>query len=296
MERNREPGEIVYRTDDYASCRERALVLKAMGIRHEIGFMGGSHILVVAATDAAAARAELDAYARERDETPHALPAIVHRGSGWAGVWCYAATLVLVAVLEGQGWLGFDWVEAGRTDAGAIRGGEWWRAITALTLHADVSHLLGNVVVGGLFGVYVGQLLGSGLGWFSILVGGALGNLINAWIRPSSHTSIGASTAVFAALGIVAAYAWVRRKRFHGQWLKRCAPLVGGVVLLSYFGTAGARTDVGAHVAGFLAGLAIGAIHGTLGDRLVMSWKGQVAIGAATLGALAGAWFLALTR
>jgi len=39
-----------------------------------------------------------------------------------------------------------SWVERGSADAGRIVRGEWWRAVTALTLHADVAHTLGNAV------------------------------------------------------------------------------------------------------------------------------------------------------
>ena len=79
-------------------------------------------------------------------------------------------------------------------------------------------------------------MLGSGLAWASILATGAMGNLFNALIRPGAHTSVGASTAVFAALGLVAAFAWKRRSYPNEPKLARWAPLVGAVVLLSYLG------------------------------------------------------------
>ena len=246
--------------------------------------------------DVERARAELIAYARENQETPAAGVTIHHAGGGWGGVSGYAAVVLLVAVFERQGLFGLEWSEAGKTDAGLILSGAWWRTVTALTLHADISHLLANVVIGGMFGLFAGQLLGSGLAWSSILTAGAAGNLLNACIRPPTHTSIGASTAVFAALGMVAAYAWVRRRHLHADKLKRWTPLVGGVVLLSYFGAGGVRTDVAAHVAGFLVGLLLGALYGRLGDRLVLSGRIQVVLGILTLGIVAVAWAFALTR
>ncbi len=206
----------------------------------------------------------------------------------------YAAVLVLVAVLRRQEVFDFDWFSAGKTHAGLIRHGQWWRAVTALTLHADLAHLFGNIIIGGLIGLFAGQLLGSGLAWFSILIAGTAGNLLNAWIRQPDHTSVGASTAVFAALGILAAYAWRRRLRRQAPGLARWAPLVGGAVLLSLLGTGGVRTDVAAHVTGFLSGLLLGTLYGSLGDRVVLSMGRQVLLGILALAVLALAWSLAL--
>jgi len=296
MEHRDNQWEPVYRSDDRAACFEYALVLKAAGIPHDVRSALGAFTLFVMTPDAERARTELNAYAQENREVPAVVATIRHQGGGWGGVVGYVAVVVVVAVFERQGLFGRDWSEAGRTNAGLILSGAWWRTVTALTLHADISHLLANTLIGGMFGLFAGQLLGSGLAWSSILAAGAVGNLLNACIRPSTHTSIGASTAVFAALGIVAAYAWVRRRHVHTGRLMRWAPLVGGVVLLSYFGVGGVRTDVAAHVAGFLAGLLLGAIYGKLGDRVMFSGGVQVLLGFLTLALLAGAWALALTR
>ena len=34
-----------------------------------------------------------------------------------------------------------------------------------------------------LFGLFVGRYLGSGFGWLLVLISGALGNALNAWLR-----------------------------------------------------------------------------------------------------------------
>ena len=39
---------------------------------------------------------------------------------------------------------GQNWFDAGRVDGELIRGGEWWRTITALTLHSGARHLVGK--------------------------------------------------------------------------------------------------------------------------------------------------------
>jgi membrane associated rhomboid family serine protease len=290
------PTEVIHRSHTRRECVALALVLEAADIRYEISEGAGDFTLVVAAPDAVRARAELDAYARENRDGSAPVVTTPHRGSGWGGALGYAAVLTLVGVLQHQNTFGFDWLAAGRTHAGLIRQGEWWRAVTALSLHVDLPHLAANMAIGGLIGLFAGQLLGSGLAWASILFAGTMGNLFNAWTRQPNHTSVGASTAVFAALGIVAAHAWKRRRRTDESRLARWAPLVAGVVLLGYLGTGGARTDVAAHVAGFLSGVGLGVFYGMLGDRVMFTARIQVLLGVCTVVALALGWSLALAR
>ncbi|MCO6437934.1 MAG: rhomboid family intramembrane serine protease [Phycisphaerae bacterium] len=180
------------------------------------------------------------------------------------------------------------------THAEAIRHGEVWRTITALTLHADGLHLVSNLLFGGLFGLFAGQILGSGVAWLSILLAGGAGNLLNAWIREPQHTSIGASTAVFATLGMVAALSWSRRMPGRRSWMLRLAPLIGAAVLLSFLGTGGERTDVLAHVTGFTSGAALGAIESRLSDRIRRSRIFQCILGFAAIGLLVVSWAVAL--
>ncbi len=286
--------EAIYGPGIKKDCLKHALVLEAAGIDYETHKKAGEFILVVAAPDAGRARAELDAYVRENRDwaTGGTMPA--QRSSGLGGVLGYAAVLLLVAIVERLDLFAFDWFAAGKTHAGLIRHGQWWRTVTALSLHADVRHLAANIATGGLIGLFAGQLLGSGLAWISILIAGAAGNLLNAWIRQPGHTSVGASTAVFAGLGIIAAYVWKRRRHMQASRLKRWAPLVGGVVLLSYLGTGGVRTDVAAHVTGFLSGVLLGALYGHLGNRVVLAAGAQFVLGVGALAILALAWALAL--
>jgi rhomboid protease GluP len=53
-----------------------------------------------------------------------------------------------------------DWWSAGAAQAGLIADGEWWRAVTALGLHADLSHLASNLAFGSLLGLLLAQILG----------------------------------------------------------------------------------------------------------------------------------------
>jgi membrane associated rhomboid family serine protease len=210
--------------------------------------------------------------------------------SGWPGVCGYICVLLIAGILQQH--MGAEWFEAGMSHAGRIRSGEWWRTVTALTLHSDVAHLSANAVIGGLFGLFAGQIFGNGLAWLSIVIAGTAGNLLNAFVRDPGHTSIGASTAVFAALGLVAAHSWILQRHRDQSRLARFAPIIGAAVLLSFLGTSGERTDVLAHVTGFFAGLLLGAAFGLLGRRVAFGRGAQTSMGMTAIVVLVVAWFV----
>lgn len=151
-----------------------------------------------------------------------------------------------------------DWLAIGSARADRILAGDWWRTITALTLHQDVAHLLGNIGIGGIFVLLLCRELGSGLAWCLVVAAGALGNLVNALVQSGDHSSIGASTAVFATVGILAAITMVRyRQHLQKRWR---LPVAAALALLTLLGTEGKNTDLGAHFFGFGSGLLLGLV------------------------------------
>ena len=133
------------------------------------------------------------------------------------------------------GFLGLDWHGEGRTEAARGALGNLDRALTSLTLHADLKHLLSNVFYGCLFSVLFSQVGGGGVAWFLIFLSGFLGNLLSVMFSPPNVASLGASTMVFGALGALAAYQWRVHKRAN-LGLRQWAPLVAGTVLLGFYG------------------------------------------------------------
>ena len=61
-------------------------------------------------------------------------------------------------------------------DADRILRGEWFRVVTALSLHADLSHALGNAIVGGLLLSALGRRIGTAAAAWITLLSGAAGN------------------------------------------------------------------------------------------------------------------------
>jgi rhomboid protease GluP len=261
----------------------------------------GAWRLVVPEASAARAELELRRWAEE-NVRPRPEPKLRRRASGWDAALGWGLVLATVWLAQDGGALGLAWEPAGVLDAARVAAGAWWRAVTALTLHADPAHLWANVGFGALLVGALGWLLGTGAAWLATLLAGTAGNLAAALLRREG-LALGASTAAFAALGLLGALAWRRRAALIAGGLRRWTPMVAATLLLGYLGAEGERVDVLGHVAGFLAGVAGGAALGVGGalrddtplahalDRPATQW----ACGAATLALLAGAWWLALS-
>jgi len=162
-------------------------------------------------------------------------------------------TLLGISV-PGHGIIDFNYI--GAAHAEKILEGEWWRLVTALTLHSDLAHLLSNLTIGGVFIILLCREFGSGLAWSLLLGTGILGNLLNACLQSPLHRSLGASTAVFGAVGLMAAITAVRyRHHLYRRWF---IPVASGLALLAILGTEGKNTDLGAHIFGFGSGLVFG--------------------------------------
>ena len=275
-------------------AEDDALALAAVGIGSRIVAEGIGLTLVVAEADALRARHELIEYHGENQA--RASPPLRPPQEGLKFALAYAALLVFVQGAAGRSLVGFDWWTAGYAQAGLIVSGEWWRTLTALTLHADLAHLASNIVAGGVFGIALAQFLGPGLAWFAILISGAVGNELNALAHPASHTAVGASTAVFAALGLVAVLSWRRKAAVSARGMRGVLPLVAGVALLADLGTGGERTDLGAHAFGFIVGIIFGAGLLMAGARVPRGRRAQFAYGAAALSLVGLAWSLALAN
>ncbi len=266
----------------------------ALGIPHELkrGWWGWQ--LHVDDDDAAEARHQLALYESENAPRSRAGPAVVATGAR-LGVVIYVAVLSGLFLLQGRSFGGIDWTSAGRVDVALIRAGEWWRVLTALTLHIDVGHLAGNLGFGAIFGALLGRQLGGGLAWLAILLAGGLGNLINVWIQGPQHWSVGASTAVFGAVGLLATFGWLTGRAGDESWARRWFPLIAGAWVLAWLGTGDERTDIVAHLTGFLAGGGLGLLLAAVGPAIYQRRSVQLLAGGVALVGLSAGWFIAIS-
>ncbi|HEY6478259.1 MAG TPA: rhomboid family intramembrane serine protease [Polyangia bacterium] len=266
-----------------------ALVLAAADIWYRLDEREGRFVLSVAADDMPAAAAALTAFDAETPVKP--APPAPDAGASALGA-LSALGLGAMYYVAGSADGHSRWVQAGAAVAERILAGEWWRAITALTLHADILHLAGNVVACLIFVSAVGRWLGGGLGALTILMTAAGANLLTAAVHRTAFSSLGASTATFAALGLCAGLQVVRRLRGEMRRAYAWVPLGAGLGLYAMLGV-GPGADTYAH----LFGLGLGAIVGScaaLGNVRAPRTTVQVLLGATALGAVVSAWALAL--
>lgn len=285
---------IVHRSLRGQDCRERSLVLAAMDIDYFVQRTWWGWCLLVPEIEEGEARRQLALYEQEQRPAPSRVKAFPPRAGAKLGVLVYVAVLLIVFLCQGRYAFGIDWTLAGRVDVAAIRAGEYWRTITALTLHRDAFHLLSNLAFGAFFAALLGSRLGGGVAWLAILLAGAIGNWLNSLVQRPEHLSVGASTVVFAALGLLATYYSVPGRLHRETWARRWAPIVGGLWVLAWLGTGDARTDIVAHLTGFIAGLLMGILIGRAPaprqrDRALQWLAGLIAIGV-----VLGAWRSAL--
>jgi rhomboid protease GluP len=270
-----------------------ALVLTSAGLRHRVEERDGQFALLAEEADAAAAERAINEF--EAEGEPEIAPPAPDAGPSSLGVLAaivFAAFFLVTGTREG----GSRWFELGSASAELIWRGAWWRAVTALTLHADVLHLAGNAIASLIFVTALGRWLGTGLGAAVMLAVAVVANLLTAAVHRTAFVSVGASTATFAALGLVAGLQVARRLRLRTRRGYAWVPIGAGLGLYAMLGV-GAGADIYAHLFGLGLGIATGLILGlrqiARGLR-VPGPVGQALLGAATLAVIASCWLLAL--
>ena len=172
---------------------------------------------------------------------------------------------------------------------------QWERLITALTLHADYPHLLGNSLFFILFATVAGNRVGGGCAIFSIILSGILGNTTTLLLNDiHGYNSLGSSTAVFGALGIISAFSFVYRKNSNNSFFRNLIPLLAGIALLVFTGAA-PGSDVTAHLFGFSWGVVLGFIVSPL-EKFKSSILTQLLFYLLSIATILLAWISALNN
>jgi len=277
-----------------------ALVLRAANIPSVIEFEKRSWVIKVSPLHEQRALQEIAAFMEENSDWPpfrpqkkipipvltkYQPPTILMMGA-----------LVIFFVITGPWSDGSVWFSEGAVSGKQILdNGQWYRLVTALTLHADVVHLFGNILIGGVMVHFLCRLFGNGLGWLLILASGTLGNLMNILLHGSSHNSVGFSTAVFGTIGILSGYQAASKKSATIKDI--LLPLAAGAGLLAFLGAGGPRTDLGAHFFGLLAGAVLGGLLVFLPSQQILIQKTslQANLFIASLVSVGLSWWFAMS-
>jgi len=294
-----QPLAVVAAYPTRSEANERSLVIAATQTPLWILRWEGKFALCVPPSRAAEMAGELQRFEAEQTERAAAAPTAEAARAPHSTISLYAYAWVLIGfdAIERQGpaW----WMDRGTASSRAIIAGQWWRAFTALTLHADVEHIGANIALGLVYAAFLLPILGAGWTWFFIVLTGGIGNLLNAYgYRDVDHLSIGASTGVFGALGIlVAAQCATRAMELRTVKAREfLLPIGAGLGFLAWLGVGDQQTDYMAHFFGLIAGVPFG-IAGVwlrLGTRT--PWLVQWVLGWSAVAVVAGCWVIAAGR
>jgi rhomboid protease GluP len=272
-----------------------SLVLSAQDISHSIRFEPhGTMAIYVDSAFRQRATVEITAYLEEnRNWPPRPRQSEIQPPIFRAMSMTLSGCLAFIYGLSGEWRPESPWFRAGAGDGAAILdGGEWYRLATALTLHADVVHLLSNCLLGAVVIHYLLGLTGNGIGLMLILFTSVSANAINVWVQGGSHHFVGFSTAVFSTIGLLCTIGYGTKGPASLRHL--FMPLMAGLALLALLGAGGERTDLGSHLFGLLCGLVcgvLGRLPGFATARLSLVLQTSLSLGFFLI--LAVCWLLA---
>lgn len=258
--------ELLETSSDPNSASTWLLVLSAASIPHTVEADGTLFKLSVPKNHLLKAEHELATYYHENEHWPPPkekpdkfTPLFLPFSFLVIGI------LALFYNVTGPWSLQSSWFTLGAGDSTAIiHKREWFRLITALTLHADIVHLLGNCFFGGVLLHFLCKNVGNGIGVSTALIAAITGNLINVLLHGDGHNFVGFSTMVFAMVGVQTS---LRIKNLHNLTrspLQILAPFMASLGLLAMLGSSGERTDLGAHFFGLVCGGLFGYVLSTL--------------------------------
>jgi rhomboid protease GluP len=241
-------------TRSYRRAEEWSLVLISQGIESRITQDHRGWGLLVDPADVTRSVRILQVYHRENRHWLRYFQPPPEALGFHPGVVLWAICLILIHAWQAAT---PELRDRGVCDTALLLQGEVWRLMTAVSLHADLRHLMGNLVFGFLLlGIAMGRF---GAGWtlLAALLGGVAGNVVSAAAHGLGHRLLGASGMVMAALGLLAAGS-ISSHTGHlplRNWLVR--GLLASLLLFVLLGL-DPTSDVIAHAAGFATGLALG--------------------------------------
>ena len=264
------------------------LVLSSAGISHHLRKGGHGWEIRVNDSDYEKALIAIEQYLKENPELQKTEDPLYYKYQRtFTGIWV-SILLIACHVAIAIGDKSDLFVKTYGSSAFHILHGELYRSVTSLMLHADPLHLLGNIAGIAIFGTAVCSIMGWGVGWLMILATGIVGNWTNALLYKTGHISVGASTAIFGAIGMLSAHQFFKKFKQPGQKIKAVLPLASGLALLGILGS-GKHSDVMAHLFGFFAGIILGSLYSLLvkGPKTTGYQVGSLLL---TLGLLSMAW------
>ena len=149
----------------------------------------------------------------------------------------------------------------------AVLEGEWWRLITSIFLHADFSHLLGNM----LMLCYLSSILNNFYSdleyWIVYMTSGLAGSLLTLLFMDGATRSLGASGAIMGLGGVLIYRMFfgksARAFRYAGSYF-----IIAFMVIYNlFYGLFAENVNNYAHFSGFLTGFFLAMLFEKLRQR-----------------------------
>lgn len=135
---------------------------------------------------------------------------------------------------------------------------QYYRFITSMFIHSDISHIFGNMIVLFFIGREIEKRLGSGRYLLLYFIGGIVADCTSLGYNKMYDKvtlSIGASGAIFAVVGAMIAILVINRDEFKEIGIQR---LIFFVIITMYNGITTTGIDNAAHIGGLISGAIIG--------------------------------------
>ncbi|MGQ9582686.1 MAG: rhomboid family intramembrane serine protease [Thermoplasmatota archaeon] len=185
----------------------------------------------------------------------------------WTVVWNFGVFLTMVAAELAGGLYGRVVLDLG-LDTGALgQPAQWYRALSAMYVHAGALHVLMNMLILTLIGVPFEDRVGAPK-WLALyLISGLMGAVVDAGFAAASgsrHIGVGASGAIFGVMGAFAVlYPRDEIPMVLGVVFLQRVPVFAAVIVMAILETlylaVAARDNIGhlVHMASLVAGVAL---------------------------------------
>ena len=144
-----------------------------------------------------------------------------------------------------------------------VQNGEFYRLLTCMFVHADIMHILFNMIALYSIGPVVERYYGKSKFLLIYLVSGLLGSIFSGVFMTADSISIGASGAIFGLLGSICYFTYYYRATLQGILRGSIMPVI---IINLVIGFISSSIDLSAHIGGLIGGILISMAIG-IGDK-----------------------------
>lgn len=144
-----------------------------------------------------------------------------------------------------------------------VQNGEFYRLFTCMFVHADILHILFNMIALYSIGPVVERYYGKSKFLLIYLVSGLLGSIFSGVFMTADSISIGASGAIFGLLGSICYFTYYYRATLQVILRGSIMPVI---IINLVIGFLSSSIDLSAHIGGLIGGILISMAIG-IGDK-----------------------------